>query len=203
MRLPRAEQHQHFRDECGHPRQSHAGEKREPGDRRVYRHLLREATEAVYLAMVRAIVDHADQDKEHRRDGAVIEHLQHRAVDSRRRERRQPEHHVTHVANRRIGNQLLIVSLRHRAHRAIYYVDSADHAEEQPRELVAGGRQHRKVDAQNAVGAHFQQHAGENHGNSGRRFDVRVGQPCMERKRRNLDREADEQSDPCYSLESN
>jgi len=55
------------------PGSSHAGEKREACHRRVDRHLLREAAEAVYLAMMRAIVDHADQDKEHRRDRPVIE----------------------------------------------------------------------------------------------------------------------------------
>jgi len=36
--------------------------KREPGDRCIS-HLLREAAEPVYLAMMRSIVDHADQNK--------------------------------------------------------------------------------------------------------------------------------------------
>ena len=83
------------------------GEERERGNSGIDRHLLRQSAEAVDLAMVGAIIDHADQEEEHRRDGAVVEHLEHGAVDAGGGERRHPEHHVAHVADRRIGDQLL------------------------------------------------------------------------------------------------
>ena len=86
MRLPRAQQHQHFGYERRHTGQSHPREERKPGYRGIDRHLLREPAEAVYLAMMRAIVDHADQDKEHRRDRPMVEHLENRAIDSGRGE---------------------------------------------------------------------------------------------------------------------
>ena len=88
-----------------------------------------EAAEAVDLAVVGAVVDHADEEEEHRRDGAVVEHLQHGAVDALRRERRHAEHDVAHVADRRVGDELLQVRLRHGAERAVDDVEGAERGE--------------------------------------------------------------------------
>jgi len=52
--------------------------------------LARQSAEGVDFAGVCAVVDHPDQDEKHRRDGAVVEHLQHRAVDPGLRERAIP-----------------------------------------------------------------------------------------------------------------
>ena len=93
------------------PGSASAGKEREAGDPRIHRHLAGQSAEAVDLAMMRAVVDHADQDEEHRGDGAVIEHLEHGAVDSGGGEPGNAEHHVAHVANRGIGDQLLEVGL--------------------------------------------------------------------------------------------
>ena len=53
-----------------------------------------------------------------------------------------------------------------------------------------------EVDAQDAVGAHLEEHAGEDDADRRRRLDVRVGQPGVEREHRDLDGEADEERDP-------
>ena len=76
-----------------------------------------------------------------------------------------------------------------------------DQSQEDPSQFVAGRRQNSEIDPQDSVGAHLEQHAGQNHANRGGRLDVGVGQPGMERKGRNFDREADEQGDPGDPLE--
>src|SRR5216683_811352 len=200
MRLPCADQHEHFGDEGGEARQTHPGKKREAGNPCVHRHLMRESAEAIDLAMMSAVVNHTDQDEEHRRDRAVVEHLEDRAVDSDRRERRHPEHHVTHVANRRIRDELFVVLLRHRAECAVDDVDGADTTQEEPREFMACGGENRIVDAQDAVGAHFEQDAGEDDADRGGSFDVRVGKPRVEWEGRDFDRKADEQREPYDAL---
>ena len=50
-------------------------------------------------------------------------------------------------------------------------------------------REQREREAHQAVGAHLQQHAGQNHRAGGRRLHVRVGQPGVQREQRHLDRE--------------
>ena len=45
------------------------------------------------------------------------------------------------------------------------------------------------------IGAHLEQHAGEDHAAGGGRFHVRVGQPGMEREHGNLDRERSEKGE--------
>jgi hypothetical protein len=52
-----------------------------------------------------------------------------------------------------------------------------------------------EVEAQQAVGAHLEQHSGEQHGTGGGSFDVRVRQPGVEREERHLHGEGDEESE--------
>jgi hypothetical protein len=66
---------------------------------------------------------------------------------------------------------------------------------------MGGFGKHREIDAQDSIGAHLEQHAREDDRNRGRRFDVRIRQPGVKRKRGNLDRKADEQRDPYDALE--
>ena len=61
------------------------------------------------------------------------------------------------------------------------------HRREQPRRV---GEQ-REAELHEAVGAHLQQHAGQDHRARGRRLDVGVGQPGVQRHHRHLDREAE------------
>ena len=61
---------------------------------------------------------------------------------------------------------------------------------------LRGLGQDAEVDAQDAVGAHLEQHAGEDDADRRGRLDVRVGQPGVEREHRDLDGEADEERHP-------
>ena len=59
----------------------------------------------------------------------------------------------------------------------------------QRRHRPRGQREHRQREAQEAVGAELQQHAGQDHRAARRRLDVRVGQPGVQREDRHLDGE--------------
>ncbi len=98
-----------------------------------------------------------------------------------------PEHDKAEVAHRRVGHELFHVRLHHRDQGA---VDDADHGQNRQvrRKLARRLGEERKRKAQQAVRAHLQEHAGQNHRPRGWRFDVSVGQPGVERKQRHLDR---------------
>ena len=99
-----------------------------------------------------------------------------------------PEHHEAEVRHRRVGDQLLGVVLHVGHERA---VDDADHRQDAMTGAAAsrGQREHRHGEAQEAVGAELQQHAGQDHRAAGGRLDVRVGQPGVQREERHLDGE--------------
>ena len=100
----------------------------------------------------------------------------------------EPEHHVAEVADRRVGDDLLDVGLHEREAGAVedaHDRERHDHGREQLRRI---GEQ-REAELHEAVRAHLQQHAGEDHRARGRRLDVRVGQPRVQRHDRHLDRE--------------
>ena len=124
----------------------------------------------------------------------MVQHLQHAALDAGRIEREQPDHRDAEVAHRRVGDELLPVLLGERDHRA---VDDPDHAErEEPRQAVGGLLgEDRQAEAVEAVGAHLQQDAGEDHRAGRRGLDVGVGEPGVEREHRDLDREAEEEGE--------
>ena len=63
------------------------------------------------------------------------------------------------------------------------------------RPVVRAGRGQRPGQADQAVAADLQQDAGQDHADRRRRLDVGVGQPGVERERRQLDAEADEEQD--------
>src|SRR5439155_12534300 len=100
-RPPGAEQDEDLGDEGGEPRQPHRREESEPRHPGVDREDRGEAAEAVDLAVMRAVVDDTHQEEEHGRDRAVVEHLEHGAVDALRREGGHAEHDVAHVADAR------------------------------------------------------------------------------------------------------
>ena len=69
-------------------------------------------------------------------------------------------------------------------------------------EIADAIRQHRQREAQEAVAAHLQEHAGEDHRAGGRRLDMGVRQPGVDRPHRHLDREAREEGKPQPELQS-
>ena len=64
------------------------------------------------------------------------------------------------------------------------------------RELGRGEREHRQREAQEAVAAHLQEDRGEDHRAGGRRLDMGVRQPGVDRPHRHLHRERGEEGEP-------
>ena len=92
------------------------------------------------------------------------------------------------MAHRRVGDEPLHVGLEEGHHGAVddpHHGEAHDHRES----LLGGVREHRQREAQEAVGAHLQQHAGEVDRAAGRRLGVRIGQPGVQRHHRHLDHE--------------
>ena len=160
----------------------------------VDRHHVREPAELRDLLGVAPLVDEPDDQEQPARREAVVDHLQHAALEPERVEREHAEHHEAEVADRGVGDQLLHVLLHQRHEPG---VDDADDRERHhPRHRVERRlRQERQREADEAVGPHLQQHARQDHRARGRRLDVGVGQPGVEREHRHLDREAEEEGE--------
>ena len=152
------------------------------------RHHLLQAAELADQPRVPAVRQHADDEEEPAGADAVVEHLVDRALHALHVHRGDAEHDEAEMAHARVGDQLLHVRLHHRHQRAVDDADDRQHGEIR-REVGGGDRKQRKREPHQAVGAHLQQHAGEDHRAGGRRFDVRVGQPGVEREQRHLDGE--------------
>ena len=122
----------------------------------------------------------------------MAQHHHHRAFDTRLVEGEQADRHDRHVRDRGIGDQLLHVRLNQRDEAGI---DDRDHREapDQPGELRRRFREHRQRETDEAIAAHLQQHARQDDRPSGRRLNVRIGQPGVDRPHRHLDREAGEE----------
>ena len=151
-----------------------------------------QAAEVGDLAGVAPLVDHAHQEEQRAGGQAVGQHLEDAAGHAQGRQAEQAQHHEAQVADRGVGHQLLDVRLHH-GHQGA--VDDADHRQDADRRgegRHALGEQ-RHGEAQHAVGAHLQQHAGQDHRAGGRRLDVGVGQPGVQRKDRHLDGEGQEE----------
>ena len=83
---------------------------------------------------MRLLVDEADEGEEEAGHHAVGEHLEHRAVEAGLGQRGRPQHDDPHVRDRRVGDHVLEIGLRHRAQRAVDDIDAGDGADE-PRPL--------------------------------------------------------------------
>ena len=151
--------------------------------------LRRDPAKAGDVSRVEPLVDHADQREQACRRKAVIDQLQGSALGGHRREGEESHHDVAHVADRRVGDQPLEVGL-HECHQPA--VDDPRHAEpEEPRGGEGGGlREHRHREAEEAVNAQLEEHAGEIDATAGGGLDVRQRQPGVEGHDRHLDGEA-------------
>ena len=125
----------------------------------------------------------------------MAQHDDQAALDPLPVEGEQADGDEGHVRDRGISDQLLHVLLHERDQRG---VDHRDHREREddPDELRRGLGEHRQREADEAVAAHLQEHAGEDHRARGRRLDVGVGKPGMDRPHRHLHREAGEEGEP-------
>ena len=140
-----AERHQELADEAGHARQADAGKHEDAEQHRIDRHPRGESAERRDQPRVRPLVDHADAEEEPAGVESMRQHHHHRAVEAVQvvldalnavpatRSAFRPERHEdaerdeAHVADRRIGDQLLHVRLHERDQRA---VDDGDHRED-------------------------------------------------------------------------
>ena len=193
-------QRQKLADESGRARQPDIGQREHHEGEGVNRHAIDQPAIGRDLAGVHAVVDDADAEEQSGRDDAVRDHLEDAAGDALRRHREQPHGDEAHMRHRRIGDELLHVLLHQGDQRG---VDDGDDRErvDQRREIDRGLREHRQREAQEAVAAHLQQDRREDDRARGRRFDVRVGQPGVDRPHRHLDRERGEEREPGPGLQ--
>ena len=190
----RALQDGELTDESVEQRQARRAEHGEGEDDGVLGHHVRESAVLGDLARVAALVNDADDQEQHAGRDAVVDLLDDAAGDPVRIHRENAQRAESQVADRGVGDQLLPILLHQADQRA---VDDADDRKDR-QNLHDGGvdrgfRQQRQREAQESVGPHLQQDAGQDHRAGGGRFDVRVGQPGVEREHRDLDGESDEE----------
>jgi hypothetical protein len=186
--LERAEQNQELADE---PVESRQPDRRERDDEKRGDQMRHHVLQPAVLGdepRVAPIRQHADDQEERARADAVGDHLVDGPLRALHVHGRDAQDDEPEMADARVRHELLHVGLHHRDERA---VDDADHGQrrEQRREVHGRCREQRERKPQQPVRPHLQQHAGQDHGAGGRRLHVRVGQPCVERKQRDLDRE--------------
>ena len=125
----------------------------------------------------------------------MAQHLDDGALHRLLRHGKDAHRHKAHMGDRRIGDQLFHIGLGERHQRGVDHRDRAQD-EDQRREIMRGEREHRQREADKAVAAELQQNAGEDDRARGRRLDMRVGQPGVDRPHRHLDRERGEKREP-------
>ena len=91
----------------------------------------------------------------------------------------QPNQHQPHMADAGIGDEAFQVGLAQGYDGAVQHADDAQDDHRQGVGLQLFG-EHSGVDAQQAVAAHFQHHAGQHHAAGGGRVGVGIGQPGMD-----------------------
>ncbi len=172
--LINAHDRQEFADKVARSRQADRGHGEQHEEQCIFGHVDRQAAIAGDLARVEAIVDDPDAQEERARDEAVTEHDHDRALDPLLVEGEQAGGDDAHMRDARIGDQFFHVRLRQRDEAG---VDDRDHRqhENQPHEFDRGVGKHRQRKAQEAVAAHFEQHAGQDHRAGGRCLNVRIG----------------------------
>ena len=131
----------------------------------------------------------------------MAQHLVQGALRALRIEREHAQHDEAEMADRGIGDQLLDVGLHHGDQRPVHDADHRQRHDQRGRGQCGVGKQ-RQREAQEPVRAHLEQHRGQDDRPAGRRFDVGVRQPGMERKQRHLDgeREAERGEQPALHV---
>ena len=122
-------------DEAGQARQTDAGHHEEPERPRRRPGPARQTAHLRDRPVVGPLVDDADEQEEGARDDPVVDHLQDRALHPLLLEDEDAQGHEAHVADRRVGDQLLEVGLDDGHDRA---VDDRDQA--RARRSAAPGR---------------------------------------------------------------
>ena len=182
--------------QAGHARGCQADDDEE---HREDRHLLRQAAELRQQTGMPALVDDADREEEPAGRDAVGQRLVHRAGDRGDGQRDRAQGHEAEVTHRGVGHQLLHVLLHVCDQRA---VDDADHREDRDER---SGPEHRIGEERNRVSdqsvrPHLEENRRQDDRAGGRRFDVRVRQPGVQREDRDLDQERERERDEEQTL---
>ena len=139
-----------------------------------------------------AFVEKAYEDEKRTGRNAVTQHLINSPVETHLREREDTEDDETEMAYRGVGDQLLHIRLYQRDQRAVEDADDCQHHD--PAGVFARGIwEERQTEADQSVGAHFQHDGCQHDGARGGRLDVRIGQPGVQREKRDLDGEGYEE----------
>lgn len=183
--------------EAGQSEGGEGGDGRHAGEHRCAR---RDAGVGVHVVGAAAFVEGAGEEEEGAGEQAVTDHLGHRAGHrqrlglptgvSGRGGRADGEDDVAHVVHRRVGDHPLEVGLGQGDECSVEDRDDTDD-DDHGGVTAPGVGQHRHGDAQEAVGAHLQQHPGQDGGARGGRLGVREREPGVERHGRCLDRQPD------------
>ena len=202
--LETGKNYQELTDESRGARQTGIGERKQHHESREFRHHVDHAAIGTDFARMQAVVEHADAKEQCTGDQTMRDHLHHGTIEPERTAlaracsrqykeyEKRPHGDEAHVRDRGIGHELLHVLLYDGDERDI---DDRNQRQQhdQPIQLAAGVRRDGQAEAQQSIAAHLQHDRGQDHGSTGRRFDVRVGQPGMQREDWNFDRERDEE----------
>ena len=194
LRLEGSAQHQELADETIQQWQSRRGQHGKQKEGGVLGHGCRQAAKLGDLISVAAFVKDPRQHKEAAGGHAVRQHDEDCSVQAGHGETKNSEDNESKVADGRVGDQLFQIRLHERNQRAI---DNADQCQnDNPRGIAARlGGEEADIEPQQAVGAHLQQHAGQQHRSGGGRLHVSVRQPGVKREERHLYREGNEEAE--------
>ena len=185
------------RELAGERRRAGHGERDDPGrhqQRGERRSALRHPAEQGEVAGRGAPLDHPGEQEHRRRDQAVVDRLQDRAVEAEVVEGEDPERDQAHLRHRRVGQHSAQVGRTEREQRA---VDEPDRREDEDRhgEVVGGLGELRDRDPDEAVDGRLRDDPGEHRRDLRRRLAVGVEQPAVEGEERRLDRERDREAE--------
>ena len=147
VQLERAEHDRELADEAVHAGHAEARERGHQEEEVQPGHSPFETGQLAEVARAGARLDEADDQEERADDDAVVDHLDHRAVDAVVGQREDAERDEAEVADARVGDDAFEVAFRQRHQRA---VDDAEHGERGEHEPVllhlAGEERQREAD---------------------------------------------------------
>src|SRR5438094_5401169 len=194
--LKRALENGELSDETVQERHSERAEADDEIDRGKIRHRGGQTAELGNHARVPAFVEHADNQEERAGGDAVINLLKDAAGEAVGRERENSEGAKSQMTDGTVGDEALHVFLHEADERAVDDADQREHDDDLDDARAHGpfAGQERQRETDEAVGAHFQQDAGQNDGAGRGRFRVRVGNPGVEREHGHFDGEGEEEA---------
>ncbi len=146
------------------------------------------------LVGVAALVDHPEQEEQGTGRDAVVDHLEHTALDALAGEGEGAQGDEAEVGDRGVGDEPLDVLLHRGHHGAVEDADDAEGDEHGGEEVRRVGEQV-EPEAHEAVRAQLEHHAGQDHRAGGGGLGVGVGQPGVQREQRHLDREREREGE--------